>query len=74
MDARDLANYRQRWRLVGERDLQRLRAQSAEEKLGTLATLMASVDAMGWREVLDDDDDVRERWRRLRLAALGAEP
>jgi hypothetical protein len=43
-----------------------LAAASVEDRLSQVAALMASVDAMGWREALSDDGPVWARWQRLR--------
>jgi hypothetical protein len=66
MDADDLRAYRARFEAVRVRE-QETRGTAAE-RLAQVAALMASVDAMGWREALADDDLVRARWQRLRLA------
>ena len=61
--------FRQRWRRANEAERAELRATSPEQKLRQLSALMASVDAMGWREALaDETDGVRQRWLRLRKA------
>ena len=66
MDGADLRAYRRRWRRVAEREQETLAAASVEERLAQVAALMASVDAMGWRDALDDDGPVWARWQRLR--------
>lgn len=61
--------WRQRWRLANEAERAELQATPPEEKLRQLAALMASVDAMGWREALAGEEEVvRQRWLRLRRA------
>ncbi len=62
----DILAYQRRWRLVEEREIAELRAASPEHKLRQVAALMASVDAMGWREGLKDDPPVWKTWQRLR--------
>jgi hypothetical protein len=48
-----------------ERD--ELQLTSLEQKLGQLAALMASAEAMGWKEALASEEaEVRDRWNRLR--------
>lgn len=60
--------YVKRWRRVNDAEILELRATSPEVKFRQLAAMMASVDAMGWREALSEgDQEVRERWRRLRM-------
>lgn len=66
MDADDLRAYRARFEAVRVRE-QETRGTVAE-RLARVAALMASVDAMGWREALADDDVIWARWQRLRLA------
>jgi hypothetical protein len=59
--------FKKRWRAVNAAEQEELRAASLELKFQQLAALMASVDAMGWREKLaEGEEEVRERWRRLR--------
>lgn len=67
MTKAEAAAFKERWRLVNERQLQELREMSIEEKFKQLAALMASVDAMGWSESLKEgEEEVRERWMRLK--------
>jgi hypothetical protein len=66
MDADDLRAYRARYEAVRVRD-QETRGTAAE-RLAQVAALMASVDAMGWREALADDEVIWARWQRLRAA------
>jgi hypothetical protein len=66
MDADDLRAYRARFELVRVRE-QETRG-TATDRLAHVAALMASVDALGWREALADDEVVWARWQRLRLA------
>jgi hypothetical protein len=65
----DLVAFKARWRLVNETEVAELRRTPLEVKLRQLEALMASVDALGWREVLASEEAVvRERWQRLRRA------
>lgn len=66
MDAEDLRAYRARFEAVRARE-QETRGTVAD-RLAQVGALMASVDALGWREALADDDVVWARWQRLRLA------
>jgi hypothetical protein len=68
-DAADLRAYRDRWRLVAQRERVALARTSVRERLSQVAALMASIDAMGWRDALSDDAPVWARWQRLRLRA-----
>jgi hypothetical protein len=48
-----------------------LRALTDEDKLRQLASLMASVDAMGWNEALQEGDEAHWiRWQTIRARAL----
>ena len=64
MQAKDLRAYRDRFAAVRQRE--RETTSTIAEKLTQVAALMASVDAMGWREALSDDAPVWARWQRLR--------
>ena len=53
--------------MVRESEIEELRAASPERKLQQVAALMFSVDAMGWRESLAEDDlRVWGLWQKLR--------
>jgi hypothetical protein len=54
-----------RWRAVDERQQQELRQQSFDEKLKSLALLMASVDLFDMSSLAEEDTAARERWARL---------
>lgn len=46
-----------------------------EDKLGQVASLMASVDAMGWDEALQEGDHAHwMRWQAIRALALRRGP
>ena len=64
--------YRRRWQLVNAAERAELRSAGYDVKLRQLAALMASVEALGWSEALQAEEEaVRQRWRRLRRALLG---
>jgi hypothetical protein len=67
VNAEDLRAYRARFAAVEHR--QRAERGTLTERLAQLAALMASVDALGWRATLSDDEPVWARWQRLRRAA-----
>lgn len=68
MNADDLKAYRARFDAVRRRERE-LRG-TPEDRLVQVAALMASVDAMGWRDALAAEDaKVWARWQRLRRAA-----
>ena len=66
MNREELLVYKRRWQLVEEREIEELRAASPEHKLRQVAALMASMDAMGWREDSEADLVVWTTWQRLR--------
>lgn len=60
--------YFNRWRLVNEAEIAELRSTPMEVKLRQLASLMASVKALGWESSLGkDEEEVRARWIRLKM-------
>lgn len=66
MAASELIAYRARFEAVRRRG--RDTRGTIADRLASLAALMASVDAMGWREALGDDEPIWARWQRLRHA------
>ncbi len=67
---KEAREFKKRWKAVNEFELQELRKTPPAKKLLQLSALMASVKAFpGWDEALSaEDDDVRNRWNRLREA------
>lgn len=67
MTKEEAAAFKERWRLVNERELEELKATSTEEKFKQLVALMASVDAVGLDDALKEEEQaVRVRWMKLR--------
>ena len=61
--------WKARWELVNAAEREELRTDSLEHKMRQLASLMASVEPLGWREALrEGEEEVRARWVRLRKA------
>lgn len=61
--------YKARWALVNAEEVEELRRTSLEQKIGQLASLMASVKQLGWDTALAaEESEVRARWMRLREA------
>ncbi len=61
--------WRDRWRLVNEREAEEVVSTPIEVKLEQLLSLMAMARALGWDEALKrqaDEEAVRERWLRLK--------
>lgn len=64
--------YRDRWRLVNDREAEELRTESIEVKWLQINTLMAWARLPGWDDALREGEDVvRERWAKLRKAHCG---
>jgi hypothetical protein len=67
MTRKQVELFAERWRRANRAQEEELRHTDPEVKLRQFAALMASVDALGWRETLAEGvEEVRERWRRLR--------
>ncbi len=67
MSKAETAAFRKRWQRINALEQEELRNASVELKFRQLAALMASVDAFGWRQALEEGvQEVRERWRLLR--------
>ncbi len=61
--------FKRRWAAINRAEIHELRWMSLEEKFKQLAALMASSKQLGWNEALAaEEDEVRERWNRLRKA------
>ena len=71
--AGDLRDFQRRWALVAERELRETARATLEQKLDETERLLLSVDDFDWREVLDDDAQIRARWTRLRARLHRAE-
>jgi hypothetical protein len=64
--------FRERWRRVNAREAEELRSTSIEVRLQQFNTLLAWAHQFGWVEALaEGEDEVRERWARLRKADRG---
>ncbi len=67
MTRESMRAWMENWRAVNAREAEELRAMTLDEKFRQLEALMASVDAFGWREQLEEGvEEVRERWCRIR--------
>lgn len=63
--------FRDRWRLVNEREIAEMRATPPAEKFRQLANLVESAKALGWTRDEAAETEVWERWALLR-ERLGA--
>jgi hypothetical protein len=56
-----------RWHRVKVFEREELRATPMKTKLLQLASLMASVEALGWKDVLTEgEEEIQRRWQHLR--------
>jgi len=68
----EILAYQERWRILNEREKAELRRSTVEQKWRQLNTLMRSVDVMGWRSKLAEDDwHEHELWIELRKKMNG---
>lgn len=64
--------FKARWRAVNRAELEELRGKTAGQKLTQLAALMSAMRHWGWvKDRAEDEQRVRDRWRRLREAFDG---
>jgi len=64
--------FQARWRIVNERQREELRQMTVEQKMRQMDTLVRSVDVMGWRTALAEDDwREHELWNELRKKMNG---
>lgn len=69
MTRRQVADFLRRWRLVNEFEREELRRTTVTKKLRQLAAMMALARGMKWtRALAAEEQEVRERWQRLRRA------
>jgi hypothetical protein len=63
---------KERWRLVRDAEREELLSTPIEVKAAQLASLMASVNALGWDDALAAEDEiVWRRWQALRAKQRG---
>jgi hypothetical protein len=59
--------FKSRWRLANERIAEEIRSTPTITKLYQLATMFATGRSLGWWERMRvGEEEVRERWQRLR--------
>jgi hypothetical protein len=64
--------FRERWKRVNDREIEELRSTPFEVKLQQFNTLLAWSHQLGWTAALSDgENEVRQRWARLRKAYRG---
>lgn len=67
MTREEAERFKARWRLVNDFTDEEARRTPPEVKLRQTALLYEAADAFGWAEKLrEGEDEVRERWRRLK--------
>lgn len=62
----EAAAFKKRWAAVNAAELAELRATPLALKARQLAALMYSMHALGWTHASDEDEQVSDRWGRLR--------
>lgn len=66
--------FKSRWRLANERIAEEIRSIPLITKLRQLALLFAAGKSLGWWERMRvDEEEVHERWQRLRESINGGE-
>jgi hypothetical protein len=64
--------FRERWQRVNAREAQELRNTSLEVRWQQFNTLLRRAQQLGWGPALaEGEDEVRQRWARLRKACRG---
>lgn len=67
MDRSQALAWKERWRLVRQRQIEEQRAMTIEERLRQLDAMFVLAHELGWDESLAaEEEGVRERWSRLR--------
>jgi hypothetical protein len=73
MTRAEAREFQDRWNRVNTAEREELRRMTLSDKLLQIAALMASVEPLGWQQALaEEDQQVRERWLRLRKACHAA--
>jgi hypothetical protein len=66
MDRSQALAWKERWRLVREKEIEEQRAMTIEERLRQLDAMFVLAHELGWDEALAaEEEEVRERWGRL---------
>ena len=69
---REAVAFKARWSMVNQAEINELRRTSIKRKAKQLATLIASVNTMGWSETLKSEESkARELWLRLKQKHRG---
>lgn len=64
---KEARNFKKRWLRVNREEIRELRRTPIMTKLKQLASLMFSVEELGWKKMLGSgESEVRKRWNRLR--------
>ena len=67
MTKEEARQFKERWRLVNEFTIEEARRTPASVKLQQLELMYEAGRTLGWTEALKEgEDEVRERWRRLK--------
>jgi hypothetical protein len=66
MDRTQVLAWKERWRLVREKELEELATMTTEERLRQLDTMFVLARELGWdRQLAAEEEEARERWSRL---------
>lgn len=67
MTKEEARQFRERWELVNKMTIEELRRTPVSVKLQQLALMYEAGQVLGWaRGLKEGEDEVRERWRRLK--------
>ena len=66
MDRQQALAWKDRWKLVREKEIEELKAMTIEERLRQLDTMFALARELGWdKQLAAEEEEARERWSRL---------
>lgn len=72
MTGEEARQFKARWKLVNDFTAEEARRTPPEVKLRQLALMYEAAQTLGWAASLrEGEEEVRERWRRLREAQNG---
>jgi hypothetical protein len=66
MTKEEAHQFKERWKLVSEVTIEEARRTPVSVKLHQLALMYEAGQMLDWDDSLKEDEEVRERWRRLK--------
>ncbi len=66
MTKEEARQFKERWKLVNQATIEEVRQMPVSVKLHQLALMYEAGQLLGWPDTSQSDEEVRERWRRLR--------